>query len=180
MKQVQWLALATGSVALAMATAVSPAEAAAITYSLQGVIMDYPAIFGGPTQTGSVTGSFSFDSVTNTFSNISINSPFTSGYIDPSISGSSTSTLLVISKPLLGTTATLTLNFATPLTGVVGNTFAILPSPSSSETLGSFTAQIRPGGSVVAIPTPALLPGLVGLGLATRRKRKAALAAAKA
>ncbi len=182
MKQVQWFALATGSVTLAMVAAISPAEAAAIRYDLQGATITYPS--GAGTQTGDLTGSFFFDSLTGLFSDIAINSPFTGGYVATSAPGS-TASQLTLSKIVLGANATLTLNFANPLSGLGGDSVAILNT--SSETVSGTifgnpinqTATVN-GGSVAVIPTPALLPGLVGLGLATRRKRKAALAAAKA
>ncbi len=182
MKQVQWLALATGTVALATAAAVSPAEAATITYGLQGATLTY--FVSGVSTTGALTGTFDFDDAANTYSNIALNSPFTGGYVASSAAPGSTSTLLTLSKDLFGTpnAITLFLSFANPLGSLpsiaIGPSFELV-NPSVLPTGVSPIATVN-GGSVVAIPTPLLLPSLIGLGVAALRRRKAVLASAEA
>ncbi len=183
-KQAKWFALAASTTALAMTTLTAPAEAAGVKYNLQGVSLSY--IQNGIPQTGSLTGSFFFDGATNTYSNIAINSSFSGGYLASSAPGS-TASQLSLTKTIFGPlTFDLVLNFTSPLTGVLGNVALIDTNTSFEQVNGSFFggsgSEIASfgGGAAVAVPSPALLPGLVGIGAATLRKRKAIASAEKA
>jgi len=179
--QAKWIALAVGTTAVAMTATPQAAEAAAVKYNLQGVTLSFEQ--GGFSQTGNLTGSFFFDSATNQYSDIAINSSLTGGYLADSAPGSSASQLN-LSRTIFGALdLNLLLNFTSPLTGVLGD-IAAIDTTTSAETLNfslfgfpiSAGASVDSGfvmsGSVAAIPTPALLPGLVGLGVAVLRKRK--------
>ncbi|HIK16421.1 MAG TPA: PTPA-CTERM sorting domain-containing protein [Leptolyngbyaceae cyanobacterium M33_DOE_097] len=179
--QAKWIALAVGTTAVAMTATPKPVEAAAVKYNLQGVTLSFEQ--GGFSQTGNLTGSFFFDGTTNEFSDIAINSSLSGGYIAASAPGSTASQLSLSRTIFSALNLDLLLNFTSPLTGALGD-IAAIDTTTSSETLSfnffgfpvSASASISSGfvtsGSVAAIPTPALLPGLVGLGVAVLRKRK--------
>lgn len=183
-KQAKWVALAASTTALAMTTLTAPAEAAGVKYNLQGVSLSY--IENGISQTGSLTGSFFFDGATNTYSDIAINSSFSGGYLANSAPGS-TASQLSLTKTIFGPlTFDLLLNFTSPLTGLLGDVAPINTNTSFERVNGRFfggsgsaIASIN-SGAAVAVPSPALLPGLIGIGAAALRKRKATASAEKA
>ena len=179
MMQAKWFTLAVGTAAVVMVGMVDSAEAAAIKYNVQGATLSF--VENGATQTRNLTGSFFFDGDTSTYSNIAIDSGFSGGYVANSAPGS-TADELSLTKTVFGPlTFNLVLGFASSLTGIAGNTVFFNPATSTETLNGSIlgnsvsaTATIN-GGSVVAVPTPALLPGLIGMGIVALRKRKAAV-----
>jgi len=176
--QAKWTALMAGTTLLALSVAIDPAEAAAVKWSLQGATLRFE------NQDYSVAGSFVYDDATNTYSNISILSSWSRALYDgPTQAGSSDTQLNLSEVGFASLDLDLALGFADTLAGKLPGSTVLLNLASSSETASGslFGFPIPPqtasftSGSVVAIPTPALLPGLVGLGWAALRKRKVAI-----
>jgi len=173
--------VAAVSTTAAFGTHASPASAASLTWNLN-------AQFAGG---GTATGSFDYDATSGVLSQFNIKTlPGTSApsnFLFPGAaytSASSTGSLQdSIRLELIGSEFSFQTLFSAPLTEV-GGTISLVPS-------FSFEKRTFPGGvglirdlasgtvtaSAAAVPTPALLPGLIGLGLsALRQKRKAAQA----
>lgn len=174
MKQAKWIALVVTSTALAVAATPHSAEAAALKWNLEGATLSYNA------QEYALIGSFIYDDSTNTYSEIAIRSfpsdALTVTYNGPAASDSSGVQLNLSETAFAALNFNLELNFADSLVGkTVGNRVLLdLSSSESVSILGFPLAQATfTRGAVVAIPTPALLPGLVGIGIAFLRKRKA-------
>ncbi|MBW4470342.1 MAG: PTPA-CTERM sorting domain-containing protein [Stenomitos rutilans HA7619-LM2] len=158
-----------------LATHVTPASAAALTWNFNANFVDG----------GTATGSFNYDATSGVLSQFDIKtlvggSP--SNIFFPGTtyaSGSSTGSLQNATRlELIKGDRSLQALFANPLTNA-GGTIALVPSFSFEKLgFGGGLAVIREvaDGTVTAsaaIPTPALLPGLIGLGLgALRQKRK--------
>jgi hypothetical protein len=117
---------------------------------------------------------------TVTVNTISLDRARTGGLIPGPNSLSIFSSLNNFTSPLISTTVGTTLsNIVLPLSGLNSLTspikFRIVATGASernSSLKALFLDNVELKGSVAAVPTPALLPGLVGLGVAALRKRK--------
>jgi hypothetical protein len=165
----QWTVIAATVVGVGMAAA--PAEAAALKWTLQGVTFN---------DGGTATGSFSFDADTNTLSEVDISTFLSNGdllanYV--SGAGNANGFLSAITTPF-PTFKALFVSFSSPLTNL-GGEVALQQAPAEiAFANNSLLFRSISSGSISAnagatpIPTPALLPGLVGLGVSVARKRK--------
>ncbi|PSB35559.1 PTPA-CTERM sorting domain-containing protein [Stenomitos frigidus] len=165
----------------AFVTHVTPASAAALTWNLNAQFVDG----------GTAKGSFNYDAATGVLSQFDVttfvgtSSPsnlFFPGttFSSPSSTGSLQSATRL---ELINSDRFLKALFDAPLTDA-GGTIAMV-SAFSFEKLGfpnglGVTRDVASGSvTATAVPTPALLPGLIGLGVgALRQKRKAAQAQA--
>lgn len=168
------------SATAAFVTHASPASAASLTWNLNAQFVDG----------GTATGTFDYDATTGVFSQFDIktlagSSP--SNIFFPGTtysSGSSTGSLeSAIRLQLINGDRSLQALFANPLTNAGGTISLVSDFSFEKVGLGGGLGLIRDvaNGTVTtattAVPTPALLPGLIGLGLgALRQKRKAAQA----
>jgi hypothetical protein len=159
----QWTVIAATVASVGMVA--TPAEAAALRWNLQGVTFN---------DGGTASGSFLFDADTNTFSDVNISTFLSNGnpvasYV--SALGDATGFASVIPSPF----SVLTFGFSSPLTNL-GGEIALLPTTEFAFVGGLPLSRSISAGSVSAaatpIPTPALLPGLIGLGMGIARKRK--------
>lgn len=168
--------VAAFSTTAALVAHVTPASAAALTWNFNANFVDG----------GTATGSFDYDATSGVLSQFDIktlagSSP--SNLFFPGTtysSGSSTGSLQNATRlELIQGDRALQALFASPLTDV-GGTIALVPTFSFEKlAFGGGLAVIRDvangtvTASATAIPTPALLPGLIGLGMGVlRQKRK--------
>ena len=173
--------VAAVSITAAFVTHASPASAASLTWNLN-------AQFTGG---GTATGSFNYDATSGVLSQFNIRTlggtSAPSNFVFPGATYTSASSIGSLQNAtrleLIGSEFSLQALFAAPLTEA-GGTISLVPSFSFEKLpvsggvgiirdLASGTVTT----SATAVPTPALLPGLIGLGLsALRQKHKARLA----
>lgn len=168
--------VATLSTTAALVTHVAPAAAAALTWNFNANFVDG----------GTATGSFNYDATSGVLSQFDIKTlpgtapsnlffPGTT-YASPLATGSLQSATQL---RLIDGDRSLQALFANPLTDA-GGTIAFVSAFSFEKlAFGSGLGAIRDvangtiTASTTAIPTPALLPGLIGLGMGVlRQKRK--------
>ena len=164
------------STTAALVTHTTPAAAAALTWNLNAQFVDG----------GTATGSFNYDAISGVLSQFNIktvagSAPSNLFFTGTTYSsGSSTGSLQSSTRlELINSDFSLQGLFAAPLTDA-GGTIALVPSFSFEKlTLVGNLGVIRnvANGTVAtattAVPTPALLPGLIGLGVGIlRQKRK--------
>jgi hypothetical protein len=168
------------STTAALVTHVTPASAAALTWNLNAQFADG----------GTATGTFNYDATSGVLSQFNIKTLVGSSPSDiffPGTifaSGSSTGSLQKSTRlELLNSNRSLLALFDDPLTDA-GGTIALVGS-FSFERLGfpgglGVTRNVSNGTvTATAVPTPALVPGLIGLGMGVlRQRRKAAQAKA--
>jgi hypothetical protein len=113
--------------------------------------------------------SFDYDDSTNSFSNFL--ATISSGSSSTNFTNvmSSGSNFLLATGDLFGTTSTVNISFMPALTGTPGDmsAFAGIVNFDEAGLPGGFFT-----GTVTAVPTPALLPGLIGIGVAALRKKQ--------
>lgn len=132
---------------------------------------------------GDLTGSFDYDEI-NGYSNINLFSTWTNRtytqinqaasnglqafFSDPLSTFSGTQLKLTYSQDLGLTSpgASISLVNAASLNSLEGQTVDI-------ENIGTFNLYAPVAGDITAVPTPALIPGLIGLGVAAYRKKRA-------
>ncbi len=198
------LGVAAAAIALSTATvAVSPAQAAIVagsTLNLASPIggsvsatnsnINFSGTFGQP-QNVAVTGgagSFSFSPFGLGFSNLTArikDVPLSSGVFTGSLAGFISGINTTGFAPANAVSFDLT-KFIFDDTTKAGDFFGVIRKGADfSDAIGQFTTQTLNGATsysltITAIPTPALLPGLIGLGMSMLRKRKKEMAAASA
>ncbi len=154
--------------------AVSAEIATAATFKVQADIIFEED--GSPSfDVGDIFGSFDYDVDTNFFSNINLTSVFVGTADFPSFT-TTYNTLVngsidtLVAKASGSTRTGITLLFPNLNTIPVGSTVALR---AGSLTLASqrFSLSTPLEGTVTAVPTPALLPGLIGLGVAALRRK---------
>lgn len=164
------------STTAALVTQVAPASAATLTWNFNANFVDG----------GTATGSFNYDATSGVLSQFDIktvpgaspSSLFFPGTTYTSVLGTG-SVQSATQLQLINGDRSLQALFANPLTDA-GGTIALISAFSFEKlAFGGGLAVIRDvangtvTASTAAIPTPALLPGLLGLGLgALRQKRK--------
>lgn len=172
--------IAAISTTAAFVTHASPASAAALTWNFNAQFVDG----------GTATGTFDYDATSGVLSQFNIKtlagaSPSNNVFPGTTFSsGSSTGSLeSAIRLQLINGDRSLQALFDAPLTEA-GGTISLVPAFSFEKVaLGGglgFIRDVANGtvtSSATAIPTPALLPGLIGLGIGVlRQKRKTAQA----
>lgn len=168
--------VATLSTTAALVTHVAPAAAAALTWNFNANFVDG----------GTATGSFSYDATSGVLSQFDITTLPGASPSNLFFPGTTYSSALATGSLQSGTQLqlingerSLQALFANPLTNA-GGTIALVSAFSFEKlAFGGGLAVIRDvaNGTVTAsateIPTPALLPGLIGLGVGVlRQKRK--------
>ena len=198
------LGVAAAAIALSTATvAVSPAQAAIVagsTLNLASPVgggvsatnsnINLSGTFGQP-QNVAVTGgagSFSFSpfglGVSNIFARI-VDVPLSSGVFTGLLPGFISGINTTGFAPANAVSFDLTKFVFNNMTKA-GDFFGVIRKGTDfSDAIGQFTTQTLDGATsysmtVTAVPTPALLPGLIGLGMGMLRKRKKEMAAVSA
>ncbi len=154
--------------------AVDAETAAAASFTVDADIFLKTAS-GGSFDVGDVFGAFDYDATSNIFSNISLTSkfdgflfldPFTTTY-DTFVDGSiDTLTAKVAGANIDG----ISLVFP-ELNKLVPGSSAALKAGSVTLITQQIELSAPVKGSITAVPTPALLPGLIGLGVAALRRK---------
>lgn len=168
------LAVATISASTAIVASSVPASAAALTWNLQAALKDG----------GSATGTFDYDASSGTLSqfNIAATPGTSTGSVFPAFTytpATATGSLTNGNQlELIATGRSFLALFSGALTNA-GGTFSIVPSFSREEEPfiagTALSRSVVSGTTSTSIPTPALLPGLIGLGVGVfRQKRKTA------
>jgi hypothetical protein len=164
-----------------VAISAETASAASVKYTVDADILQLLQD-GSSGVVGNVVGGFKFNSATGTFSDVSLTSKFTGGIFSSfpeqtydTVLNGTVNTLSANNASFAPNVAGISLVFPSLNTIPIGSTRNLLQgSVNFGQTTPpfNFSAYLPLEGSVTAVPTPALLPGLVGMGLAALRRKK--------
>ncbi|MBD2260584.1 PTPA-CTERM sorting domain-containing protein [Pseudanabaena sp. FACHB-2040] len=158
--------------------------ASALTFKINANIFE--SSLSPTTSVGKLTGSFDYDDV-NGYSNIKITSDLLDRDYDglvPGLASNGVKAWFSTSESTPSLQSLLKLEFASNLgsarfgdtISLVGggnlDSFEGVETPAPFPFRGSAAFLFPLEGSVTAVPTPALLPGLIGMGLTALRKRR--------